>query len=107
MITTADQITLDASGSFESGYAREYKGPNIHCIVREGDIRSNRWLVEVICVDSSDNYLGGRVFEYTTTELNAYTPTGADDVEKFFNLVEQAVVDSLEALNPSATIEIA
>lgn len=40
----------------------------------------------------------GASFSYTQSELTAYTSSGANDVLKAFNLVEQAVKASLEAL---------
>lgn len=43
---------------------------------------------------------------FTTAELTAFTASGANDVEKYYNLVEQAVADWLGDANPTVTFTI-
>lgn len=52
--------------------------------------------------------LAVHTLEVSFTTLLANTSSGADEVEKFYNLAEQAVVDYLEAMpeNASATFTI-
>jgi len=52
--------------------------------------------------------LAVHTLEISFTTLLANTASGSDEVEKFYNLAEQAVVDYLEAMpeNASATFTI-
>jgi hypothetical protein len=53
---------------------------------------------------TTGNIGGTHTIELTYATINAFTPSGADDVEKFFNLCEQAVVDYLEGLAENAAV---
>lgn len=56
---------------------------------------------------TTSEIMGTHVLEFTWSVLNALTPSGADDVEKFYNLCEQAVVDHLEGLAENAAVTFA
>lgn len=53
---------------------------------------------------TTGNIAGTHTIELTYATLNALTPSGADDVEKFYNLCEQAVVDYLEAITENSAV---
>jgi hypothetical protein len=56
---------------------------------------------------TTSEIMGTHVLEFTWAVLNALTPSGADDVQKFYNLCEQAVVDHLEGLAENASVTFA
>lgn len=106
MLTTSDSISLEDTVSFSSGQGRQAKAPDVYCIVRLMDMVEGRHQVEVVARDNDGNYIAGALFEYTTTQVNGKTGTGADDAAKYFNCIEQLVLFDLETFNPSATITI-
>lgn len=102
-------ITATGTVSLESGGVKRYYDPVIF-VSGTYDVRPQTWLIKLSVSSggvsakmpiSDDFYL-----RFTKTEINAYTGTGTGDTEKIQNALEQAVVDYLEALNPSATIVI-
>jgi hypothetical protein len=98
MLTTSDTYALVASEK------RLYDSCTVYCtpmLLESGDTR-----VLLNLVNASDNSVGEAVYVYTTAELTAFTATGANDVAKYKSIVEQAVQDSLETLNPGATFTI-
>ncbi len=93
----------------ETGSKTQYASPVIF-VKGQFDVRQSQWLVTlglaygVISVNTPIKAEYG--IRFTKAEINAYTGTGTGDTEKVQNALEQAVVDYLEALNPSATIVI-
>lgn len=101
MITTSDNIILAA------GSRLQYAGPDI--VSRPQLLESGDSLVTVYTFQAgSSSVLLGQVEKvFTTAELTAFTSSGANEVEKYYSIVELAVVDWLEGLNPSATLTLA
>lgn len=107
MITTSDSITLDSSVAFASGQGRQFRSPDLVCLLRLVDMQGDgRHVVEVQALDNDSVYMGGGSFEYTTANVNGQTGAGADDAAKYFNCIEKLIKIDLEALNPSATFTI-
>jgi hypothetical protein len=99
MITTSNDFLSATGGGIK------YKASDTHCFptfYSDGGAT-----VRVTFKDQgTDVELGFVIWEYTTAALTAFTASGANDVEKCYNLVEQAVKNDLETINPSATFTI-
>ena len=107
MINTADTITLEDSANFATGQGRQFRAPDVYCILRTLDMRGDGvHQVEVQALDADGVYMGGTYYTYTTSQVNGKTGTGADDAAKYFNCIEQLVLDDLADHNPAATLEI-
>lgn len=50
---------------------------------------------------------GTHVVEFTFAQVNAFTPSGADDVEKFYNICEQAAMDYLDTITENSAVTFA
>lgn len=106
MITTGDTFGI------EDGDKRLFAAASIYCIpTYYADIEITG--IEVIVTggisDTDFKVLASFRLEITNSDLGEFTASGANDVLKYYNLVEQAVKDYLEGLtvNSSATFTIA
>lgn len=87
--------------------AIRYKEPDIRCIPTMFDVEG-RVDVLVDFLDTDNNSMGQRQFTFTVAEINAFTASGSTETEKYFNLIEQAVLDELSSIpeNSSVTFTI-
>lgn len=105
MITTSDSFAI------ETGSKTRFAGAAVYCKPRVF-ADTEKVLVDVDVIDDSalvdGGILGSVLLEFDYTDLTAFTASGANDILKFYNLVEQAVDDYLENLaqNASATFTI-
>lgn len=102
MITTSDQFVL-----YESDKVT-YNGLDIYSVptVYNEDASVS---VQVRVLSDSGGIVATLDLVFTNTEIAAFTGSGTTDRDKFFNQVEQAVVDHLEGItdNSGATFTIA
>lgn len=105
MITTSDSYAI------ETGSKTRFAGASIYCLptVLED---STEVRIELRILDSSSlvdsGILGGIVLTFANADLLAFTASGANEILKFYNLVEQTAKDYLEGLpqNSGATFTI-
>lgn len=102
MITTSDQYIIEDADKVL------YDSLNIICVpsILDEDDTVN---VEVSVVTDSNRVRASILVSFTNAEIAAFTPTGTTDRDKFFNQIEQAVVDYLEGFggNSGVTFTIA
>lgn len=105
MITTSDTFAIETGSKTRYAGAAIYSKPRVYA-------DTETVLVDVDIIDDSalvdGGILGSVLLEFEYADLTAFTASGANDVLKFYNLVEQAVDDYLENLpqNSSATFTI-
>lgn len=104
MITTSDSFAIDDSKT-------RFAGASCYCLPRYlADTEMT--IVDVQVIDDSavvdSGILATFTLEFDNAALTAFTPTGANAIEEYYNLVEQAVDDYLENLgaNSGATFSI-
>ena len=93
-------ITSGASDyvSLESGSIQRFKGSKMYLYITIDTDDAVR--IEVKAYDSTGAiYYGSQWFQYTTSELDAYTGSGSGEFAPFKNVCEQAVKASLEGLS--------
>jgi len=93
-------ITSGASDyvSLESGNIQRFKGAKMYLYIVVDTDDAVR--IEVKAYDSTgDAFYGSRWFEFTTSELDAYTGSGSGEFAPFKNVCEQAVKDALEGIS--------
>lgn len=102
MITTSDNYVL------LDGEKLQYAGATIYAVPRLLD-DDDLVHIDLRILGADSQYIGGTTLTATYTELTAFTETGSDIPQKFFNLVEQFVKDWLEGIpgNTGATFTIA
>lgn len=103
MITTSDTFMAI------SGDKTRFAGASVYCIPTILD-DTDQVLVDMRIINDSalvdTEILANVQLEFSNSEINAFTSSGTTDRDKFYNQVEQAVVDYLETLNVSATFTI-
>ena len=99
MITTPDTIKLI------TGAIVLFDSPDI-LVTPRLDTNTGDTTARIDCLDSNSISVGATEYYYTKAEIAAFTGTGANDVETYQDAVEQAVKDSLETINVSATFTI-
>lgn len=96
-------ITSD-SGDFtalQEGSIQRFKGAKMYLYIMIDTDDAVR--IEVKAFDSSgDVFYGSRQFEYTTTELDAYTGAGSGEFAPFKDVCEQAVKSTLEGISENS-----
>ncbi|HMY36145.1 MAG TPA: hypothetical protein PKW36_08530 [bacterium] len=102
-------ISADSNFYIQDGQPVTFKADTvkIYCFPTY-DPQNDTCSVDVrVHIDGGEQVAGVRL-EFTKAELTAFTASGADNVLKFQNLVEQAVDDYLETLadNSSVTFTI-
>lgn len=106
MITTSDTFAIETGSKTRYAGAAVYSKPRVFA-------DTEKVLVDLDVISDSGsvdgNILGSILVEFDYTDLAAFTPTGANSIEEFYNLVEQAIKDYLEGLaqNSGATFTIA
>lgn len=99
MITTPDTIKL------RTGDIVLFDSPDILVDPRLNTVTGDT-TARIDCLDANSISVGTIEYYYTKAEIAALTGTGANDVETYQDAVEQAVKDSLETINVSATFTI-
>lgn len=92
MITTSDTVKIT------DGSIVRFVAPDIEV--------TGETTARIDCLDTNAISVGVTEYYYTKAEISAFTGSGANDVETYQDAVEQAVKDSLETLNVSATFTI-
>lgn len=102
MITTADTFVL------YEGDKVAYNGLDIYAVPTVYD-EDTSVSVQVRILSDAGGIAATLDLTFTNTEIAAFTGSGTTDRDKFFNQVEQAVVDHLEGItdNSGATFTIA
>lgn len=101
MITANANFTLEQGSKVLFNALSTYVVPTVYD--EEGIVRCELKTLGVLGT-APGGYAGTYAIEFTYATLNALTPSGADDVEKFFNLCEQAVVDYLEGITENSAV---
>lgn len=105
MITTSDVFGIEDGNKLRFAAASVYCIPTYYDDIELTGVEV-RVIEDVSAVDV--RVLASIRLEFTNTELTAFTASGANDILKYYSLVEQAVKDYLEGLtvNSSATFTI-
>lgn len=93
MITTSDTFVIENGSKQRFAAASVYIVPIVHNDSGTVHIEM-RVISDSALVDSG--IFKVVTIEFTYAELLAFTASGADDIEEFYNLCEQAAVDYLE-----------
>jgi len=99
MITTSDTVKIT------DGSIVRFVAPDIEVTPRLNTV-TGETTARIDCLDTNAISVGVTEYYYTKPEIAAFTGSGANDVETYQDAVEQAVKDSLETLNVSATFTI-
>ncbi len=98
MAITSDSADLTA---VVTGSIQRFKGTRI--LLRIHIRPDDTVQIEALCFDSGGtDYYGVGTFEYTATELDAYTGSGSGEYEIFKNVCEQAVKATLEGISENS-----
>lgn len=91
MITTTDTYIIEESAKVQ------YAALDILCVptVLDADGIVN---IDVRTITDTGQVLASILISFTNAEIEAFTPSGTSDLEKFYNQCEQAVKGYLEGL---------
>ena len=103
MISTTSTISLTDSGPASK---IQYEAPDIICSATIFDTLDAQVTLRVFPTGDYENVVAVFDIYLTKSEITANTEAGADMCEKFYNLIEQAVVDRLQPFNGGATFTI-
>lgn len=101
-------IDSDGLVIFQSGSIEQHNEPRIF-VRAEYTAMNGAWLVHAGVSDPAAPTVSlykEFAFRYTKVEIDAYTGTGTGDTLKILSALEQALVDTLKALNPTITFTI-
>ncbi len=97
MITTANTYIV------EDGSKSLYSALDLQCVPTIHDDQGVV-SVEVRVISDAGNVSAFINPVFTNAEIAAFTPSGTTDRDKFFNQVEQAVVDYLEGFSGNSSV---
>jgi len=96
-------ISTDGRIILVSGSIQQYDTPDIYVSVSYNVLRET-WTAHLDLYKPGSSALYGEYnINYTKSDINAYTGTGTQQIDKMQNAVSQAVAATLLALNPSIT----
>lgn len=103
MISADEFFEIDGTGR---KYAPEIDSmtTEIRCSARIGPDTEEKVYTEVNVYNGTGNALGGTTLELAAADVDAYTPTGNNSTEDFYNQIEQAVKEYLEDLPANSAV---
>jgi len=104
MITADANFTLEHGSKIFFNALSTYVVPTV--LEDDGVVRCELKTIGVLGTVSG-GFAGTHVLEFTFAEINAFMPSGADDVEKLYNICEQAVMDYLDTITENSAVTFA
>lgn len=99
-------ISTDGPIILASGSIQQFDTPDIYVSISY-NVRMEAWNAHLeLFKPGSDALYGEYNIGYTKADINAYTGSGTQQVDKMQNAVSQAVKATLLALNPAITFTI-
>lgn len=87
----------------QTGSIQQFDTPDIYVSISY-NVRLETWTAHLdLYKPASTSLYGEYNINYTKSDINAYTGTGTQQIDKMQNAVSQAVAATLLALNPSIT----